>query len=74
MKQANGEEQEEEELPVMRAELIRHILQLPNEAHAKLLAFLHLSEDLRRVDGTLHMDPEGEVRIVLFTGKDADAR
>jgi hypothetical protein len=54
---------------VLRSELIRHVLELPNEARAKLLAFLHLAEDLCTADANLHTDPSGEIQVRLVSRK-----
>lgn len=59
---------------VLRAELIRHVLQLPDETRAKLLAFLHLTEDLRDVEGHLIVNRDGELQMTLFSDKSARAR
>jgi len=64
----------EKAVSVLRAELVRHVLRLPDETRAKLLAFLHLADDLRWVDGDLHVGPDGEVQMTLVSGKNPRAK
>jgi hypothetical protein len=61
------EREREQAVSVLRSELIKHVLGLPDETRAKLLAFLHLVQDLRFVDGNLHVDPSGEIHMKLFS-------
>ncbi|MCB5175259.1 hypothetical protein [Microvirga lenta] len=59
---------------VLRSELINRVLRLPDETRAKLLAFLHLVDDLRLVDADLQVDPGGEIRMMMFSRKDPRAK
>jgi hypothetical protein len=60
------EREREQAVSVLRSELIRHVLNLPDETRAKLLAFLHLVQDLRLVEGDLQVERSGDVRMTLF--------
>lgn len=61
------EREREQAVSVLRSELIRHILSLPEEARAKLLAFLHLVQDQDFVDADLQVDPAREVRVTMVS-------
>jgi hypothetical protein len=58
---------------VLRSELVRHVLNMPEDARAKLLAFLHLVDDPRLVSADLSVDAGGEVRVSLFSRTDPRA-
>jgi len=58
---------------VLRSELVRHVLRLPDDTRAKLLAFLHLIEDPRLVAADLRVDPGGKVHMSLFSSQDPHA-
>ena len=55
----------------LSAQLIRYVLQLSDETRAKLLAFLHLTDDLCDVEGHLIVNRDGETQMTLFRDKSA---
>ena len=58
----------------LRSELVRYLLELPDETRAKLLAFLHLVEDVHLVDAHLHIDRAGDIHMKLFKNLRAKSR
>jgi|SRR5687768_2629382 hypothetical protein len=58
---------------VLRSELVRHILRLPDDTRAKLLGFLHLIEDPRLVAADLRVDAGGRIHMSLFSRADPHA-
>ncbi len=64
--QCGNEGEKEQILSALHSELIRHVSNLPAETRAKLLAFLHLVEDLHLVDAHLHINPVGDIHMKLF--------
>lgn len=59
---------------VLRAQLIRYVMQLSDETRAKLLAFLHLTDDLRDVEGRLIVNRDGETQMTLFRDRSERAQ
>jgi len=58
---------------VLRSELVRLVLRLPDDTRAKLLGFLHLIEDPRLVTADLRVDPGGKIHMSLFSRMDPHA-
>jgi hypothetical protein len=58
---------------VLRSELVRHVLRLPDDTRAKLLGFLHLIEDPRQVAADLRVDTGGRIHMSLFSRADPHA-
>ncbi len=50
-------------------ELVIRMLTLPEETRAKMLAFLHLTDDLRHVKGDLTVNANEDVSLRLFNPK-----
>lgn len=47
-------------------ELVRRVLKLPHQTRAKLLAFLHLMEDLDSIECDLQADRSGELSLNML--------
>jgi hypothetical protein len=54
---------------ILSVELVRHVLSLPDEARAKLLAFFHSVEDGMQADASLQTAWPGEMTLTLFKRK-----
>jgi hypothetical protein len=51
---------------ILSVELVRHVLAMPDEARAKLLAFFHSIEDGMQADAALQTAWPGELTLTLF--------